>query len=136
MEETLSDGTEGTCYHYFSDSTTGYHVSANTFGIMDVLDENKSYQLTISLKYTVPNPGAERDNLGVGCNIGNTPTVKVNSSEDWQTVTYSFQTGSDVENAYIYIGPYGATMDNGLIIGEIQAGFDLLIENISLVEVQ
>jgi lipoprotein len=133
IETTLSDGSDGICYHYYSDSTTGFHVSGNTFGIMSQLEENKSYQLTLSLKFTVPNPTAARATIGVGCNLGSAPTI-VSSSEEWQTITYTFNAGADVENAYLYVGPCTADM-NGLKIGEIQAGFDLLIESVSLVEV-
>lgn len=136
VEATLSDGTEGICYHFFSDSTTGYHVNGNTFGIMDLLEKNKTYKLTVTLKYTVPKPGDPRDCMGLGCNIGGTPVMKIKASEEWQTITYTFKTGTDLENAFIYISPYGAVMDAGMIVGEILAGFDLLVSEITLVEVQ
>ncbi len=134
VDETLSNGEEGTCYHFYSEAETGYHIVGNTFGITDLVEANKTYKLTVSLKYTVPNPGAERDNMGVGCNVGEAPAVKVPSSSEWQTVTYTFTVGENFETVYIYVSPIDHPHE--IVIGDIQAGFDLLIESISLVEVQ
>lgn len=135
VEETRSDGTEGICYHFYSEGTTGYHIVGNTMGITDLVAANKTYRLTVSLKYTAPEPGEERDNMAVGCNVGDTPAVKVNSSKDWQTITYDFTVGDSFELVYFYVGPINHPHDS-IVIGEIQAGFDLLIDHISLVEVK
>ncbi len=134
VETTCSDGNEGICYHFYSEATTGYHIVANTYGISDLIEANKTYKLTVSMKYTVPNPGGERDNMAVGCSLDKSSMVKVSSSENWQTVTCTFTVGDDFETAYIYVSPYSIDHEH-IIIGEIQAGFDLLIDRISLVEV-
>ena len=134
VETTCSDGNEGICYHFYSEATTGHHIVANTYGISDLIEANKTYKLTVSMKYTVPNPGGERDNMAVGCSLDKSSMVKVSSSENWQTVTCTFTVGDDFETAYIYVSPYSIDHEH-IIIGEIQAGFDLLIDSISLVEV-
>ena len=136
-EATLPDGTEGTCYHFFSEAETGFHVIGNTFGLWDTLEANKSYTLTVTLKYTVPNPGTNLDNMHVGYSLDSTSKVKVAASEEWQTVTCNFKTGADIPEgqAYIYVGP--ATGGHpSIMIGDIQAGFDLLICDVSLVEAE
>lgn len=135
IEETRADGTEDICYHFYSEAEEGFHIIGNTMGITDLVEANKTYQLTVSLKYTVPNPGGERDNMAVGCNAGAAPATKVQSSEEWQTVTYTFTVGENFETVYIYVGPVNHPHES-IVIGEIQAGFDLLIDHISLVEVQ
>lgn len=134
VEETRSDGSKGVCYRFYSEETKGYHVVGNMFGIANILEANKSYKLTVSLKFTVPNPG-ERDTITVGC-IGTTDNsgdVTVTSKDEWQTVTYTFKTGFIFDGAYIYIGPAGLTHETATL-NEIQAGFNLLIDSISLVE--
>ena len=134
VETTCSDGEEGICYHFYSEATTGYHIVGNTYGISDLIEANKTYKLTVSLKYTVPNPGAEMDNMAVGCNLDEASVVKVGSDESWQTITTTFTVGDEFETAYIYISPIEHEHES-IIIGDIQAGFDLLIDSISLVEV-
>ena len=133
VEETLSDGTEGTCYHFYSDSTIGFHIVGNTFGVSDILKENTNYKLTVSLKYVAPDPGGARDDMYVYCNAedGSSPQIKVPSSDKWQKITYLFKTKADVEGAFIMVGPNDRDI-NGMLLGEIDAGFDLLIESISL----
>lgn len=133
VETTCSDGEEGICYHFYSEATTGYHIVGNTYGISDLIEANKTYKLTVSLKYTVPNPGAEMDNMAVGCNLDEASVVKVGSDESWQTITTTFTVGDEFETAYIYISPIEHEHES-IIIGDIQAGFDLLIDSISLVE--
>lgn len=130
---TLSDGTEGTCYHFYSDSTVGFHIVGNTMGVSDILEGNTSYKLTVSLKYVAPNPGGTRDNMYVYCTAedGSSPQIKVSSSDQWQKITYLFKTKADVTGAFIMVGPNDRDI-NGMLLGEIDAGFDLLIDNISL----
>lgn len=48
-------------------------------------------------------------------------------------MTYTFKTGFIFDGAYIYIGPAGLTHETATL-NEIQAGFNLLIDSISLVE--
>ncbi len=134
VETTCSDGNEGICYHFYSEATTGYHIVGNTYGISDLIEANKTYKLTVSLKYTVPNPGEAMDNMAIGCSLDETSMVKVNSSENWQTVTCTFTVGDEFETAYIYVSPVEHEHES-IVIGDIQAGFDLLIDSISLVEV-
>ena len=133
VEETRSDGSKGICYRYYSEATKGYHTTGNTFGISSLLGANKSYKLTVSLKLTVPNPG-ERDSIEVGVtnSTENSGPVTVTAKDEWQTVTYTFKTGFIFDGAYVYVGPSG--VNNSIVLGEIQAGFNLLIDNISLVE--
>ncbi len=133
-ETTCSDGEEGICYHFYSEATTGYHLLTNTYGISDLVEANKTYKLTVSLKFTVPKPGEGRDKIAVGCNLSKASKVEVGSSENWQTISTTFTVGDEFETVYIYVGPY--TMDHEtIVLGDIQAGFDLLIDSISLVEV-
>ena len=47
-------------------------------------------------------------------------------------MTYTFKTGFIFDGAYVYVGPSG--VNNSIVLGEIQAGFNLLIDSISLVE--
>ena len=56
------------------------------------------------------------------------------SSENWQTISTTFTVGDEFETVYIYVGPY-TTDHETIVLGDIQAGFDLLIDSISLVEV-
>lgn len=134
VETTCSDGNEGICYHFYSEATTGYHIVGNTYGISDLIEANKTYKLTVSLKYTVPNPGEAMDNMAIGCSLDETSMVKVNSSENWQTVTCTFTVGDEFETAYIYVSPVEHEHES-IVIGDIRAGFDLLIDSISLAEV-
>ena len=133
VEETRSDGSKGICYRFYSEATKGWHTTGNTFGISSLLEANKSYKLTVSLKLTVPNPG-EKDSIEVGVtnSTENSGPVTVTAKDEWQTVTYTFKTGFIFDGAYIYVGPSG--VNNSIVLGEIQAGFNLLIDSISLVE--
>ena len=136
VEEELSDGTSGICYHFYSDSTLGYHIVGNTFGLGNVVSPNKTYKVTATLKYTVPNPGAEKDDMHIVYSGADKSTaVKVESKNEWQKVEYTFTTGADIDGTYLVIGPI--SLDGlSIMLGDIQAGFDLLIENINLVEVK
>ena len=77
------------------------------------------------------------DNMHVGYSLDSTSKVKTETNEEWQTVTCNFKTSADIPEgqAYIYVG--SATGGHpSIMIGDIQAGFELLICDISLVKAE
>ncbi len=141
----------GLCYRWASlmNAGDGVHIIGNAFFL-----ENRSlvigntYELTIKFKYTTPEPGGENDKLHLGSSIGgDAKAVKLEAKDEWQTATYTF-TATDVSESkgyetvtpYIYISPANdaETIPEGWglrEIGGMQAGFELLISEISLTRV-
>ncbi len=130
----------------------------NVFGVADILEPNKSYKLTVKLKYTDPTKAGDnghKELMYITCNaaVENAEAadlrgsgIRFYSSDDWQTIEYLFQTGDtfpeDIKEApdsanefsappFIMVGP---SCNFQRAYGEVSPGMELLIAEFSLIE--
>ena len=133
--------------------TTGNNIG-NVFGVAEIIEPNKTYKFTVTLKYTDPTDPADanyRDLMYITCNAAKENVAAVDNrgsglpfhaSEKWQTFEYTFTTGATmpeyIENdvhaqePYIMVGP---SCNCQRFYGEVSSGMELWISDVSLVEV-
>ena len=155
IEEVEIDGEYVDCL-YVTHTVTDENGSniGNVFGVGDIIEPNKTYQFTVTFKYTDPtaktDPG-HRELMYITCNAARENVlatdnlksgIKFSASDDWQTIEYTFTTGdkfpeykegdNHAQEPYIMVGP---SCDYQRFYGEVSDGIELWISAVSLVEV-
>lgn len=132
MESDRSDGTTGNVVTVYSmDAVSGTHVVGNYFGIAEYLQPDTVYQVVASVRY---NPGADgfgSTALALFCTNNSTEEepVYIGATDGWETVTYYFVTGSEIDDSdCLVLGP----SDGKALWSDIDYGFKIEIESVAL----
>jgi len=154
IEEVEIDGEYVNCLyvtHTITDET-GANIG-NVFGVGDIIEPNKKYKFTVTLKYTDSTEASDpshRDWMYITCNAAKQNVtadnnqgsgLKFQASDEWQKLEYVFTTGNKLptyiennnhaQDPYIMVGP---SCDYQRFYGEVSNGIELWISEVSLVE--